>query len=180
MSLITLKFNDPKNLGKKEIHERIANQVHRQLNTLQLKGMIGEDHPISPNDILFWIEDFCVNKKFLNRLDKNRRDYWLFLDRLYSTIMTNYIRKDELTKDTDDKGIKNPYYYPGLVYISGIGYIITNSQEIINKYEDQREECLEGQKLHLNQKCYDASEFVKMLPDIQKKHLLDDKDREIT
>lgn len=180
MSLITLKFKDPKKLGKQEINERIANQVHKQLNTLQLKGKIGEDHPISPNDILFWIEDFCLNKKFLHPVDKNRKDYWLFLDRLYTTIMTNYIRKDELTKDTDENGIQNPYYYPGLVYINGVGYIITNSQEIINKYEDQREYCLESQKIHLNQKCHDASEFVKRLPEIKKKDLLDNKDREIT
>jgi len=51
----------------------------------------------------------------------------LFLERLYGTIMGNYIRKDELTKDTDDELFSNAFYYPGLVYIKGKGYIITNS-----------------------------------------------------
>lgn len=178
MSMITLKFRDDKKLGKKEIHERIANQVHKHLNTLQLKGLIGEDHPISPHQIQFWIEEFCLQKKFLHIVDKNRKDYWLFLDRLYDTIMTSYIRKDELTKDTDEKCIQNAYYYPGLVYITGFGYIITNSEEIIHKYEDQRNYCLDGQKIHLSQKCQDASEFVKQLPAYQR-NLLDKKDTEV-
>ena len=179
MSMITLKFRDPKKLGKKEINERIANQIHKHFNRLQLKGLLGEEHPISPSQIQFWIEDFCIQKKFLHPVDKNRRDYWLFLERLYKTIMVNYIRKDELTKDTDDESLQNPYYYPGLVYINGIGYIITNSKNIIDKYEDQRNYCLESQKVHLDQKCHDANEFIKQLPEHQKDLLKEHKGMEV-
>lgn len=176
--IITLKLKAPNGLRKKDLYEKIALFVNKEFYKKQLKGNIGEKHPIAKEEIQFWIEDYCLKKKFLSTADRTRKDYWLFLERLYKTIMTNYIRKDELTKDTDDDYKTNEYYYPGLVYIMGVGYIITNSERIIKKYEEQRRYNLDGQELHLSQKCQDANEFVKQLPEHQKDFLLDN-DREV-
>jgi len=169
--LITLKLKKPEGVRKKDVYEKIALMVNKQLQKKQLNGELGVGHPISKEHIEFWIEEYCIKNKYLSIADKTRRDYWLFLERLYKSIMTDYIRKDELTKDDDDGYKTNIYYYPGLVYINGVGYIITNSKELIKKYENQRNDTLEGQKLHLDQKCYDAEVFVKQLPSNQKELL---------
>ena len=180
MSNITMKFSRPKGISKKDIHEKIALDINKQLNRKQLKGFIGEKHPIAKEHIQFWIEDFCLKKKYILKGDKLRRDYWLFLERLYTNIMQKFIRKDTLTKDTDDDIQENVYYYPGLVYLKGKGYIITNSEKLIEKYEEQRTDSLDGQRIHLDQKCHDASNFIKQLPEHQRELLDNKKDSEIT
>lgn len=167
----TLKLHLGKGEGKKQVHEKIALFVNKQFQRKQLRGEIGEENPISKGTIQAWIEEFCMKQKYLCSADRLRHDYWIFLERLYTRIMNGYIRKDELTTDTDESYNSNVYYYPGLVYIMGIGYIITNSESLIQRYESDRTTCLDAQKKHLFQKCADASDFVKMLPPKQQEKL---------
>jgi len=161
--IITLKLKLPKGVRKKDAYENIANSVNKNIMRKQLNGEIGEEFPITKELIQDWIFDECKRRHYLNDGDLTRRDFWGFMEQFYKTIMGKYIRKDELTTDTDDKYNNNPYYYPGLVYLVGKGYIITNSNRLIKAYKQQREDSLEGQNLHLNQKCKDATDFLKLL-----------------
>lgn len=177
--IITMKFRDPKGIGKMEINEKIALWVNKRLSKKQLEGKIGEKYPISKEEIQSWIHELCIKKRYYSIEDKTRLDFLLFSERLYHRIMSGYIRKDELTKDTDEQQRINIFYYPGLVNILGKGWIITNSDKLIEKYKDQRDDSLNGQKIHLKQKCSDAFTFVKMLPENQRELLDNGKNREI-
>jgi len=174
---ITMVLKRPKGKSKKAVHESIALYVNKKLIKKQNKGEIGINNPISKDEIMGWILDFTTKKKYISPADKLRLDYGLFIDRLYNLIMTHYIRKDEITKDTDGELNINEFYYPGLIYLQGIGWVISSSKDEINKYDDERTTCIEGQELHKNQRCQDALNFIKMLPE-NKKDLIED-EREI-
>ena len=174
--IISMKLRLPKGVGKKTAYENIASNLTKKIHKRQLKGLIGEKYPFGKTEIQLWIEEYCFKKKYMSIADRTRNDYWGFMERLYVRIMHGYIRKDELTKDDEEKLNENEYYYPGLVYINGLGYIITNSNSLIYKYEEQRTDSLEGQKIHLIQKCKDATDFVKALPEHQRDLLSNNKE----
>jgi len=175
---VTLRLRLPKGVSKPSAHEYIANSINKELRKRQLKGLIGLEHPFTKQEIVNWIENYCIRKKYISSADKVRKDYNWFLEiTLYKTIMGKYIRKDELTKDDEEKLIENDYYYPGLIYITGIGWIITNSNALIEKYKNQRDDILDAQKDHLKQKCQDASDFVKLLTE-HKQDFLSDNNRD--
>ena len=61
----------------------------------------------------------------------------------------------------------------------GKGWIVTDTEKTISEFKKQRNNSLNGQKLHLCQKCNDALDFVKALPERQVTLLDDGEGREI-
>lgn len=165
--IVTLKFRKNKGVTNITCRENIALDVNKKLNRMRMQGKIGEKHTITADTIEGWIEESCFNRGYLHTSDKIRKDYWKFLERLYTTIMSRYIRKDTFIEDTDevDEKIDSSYYFPGLVWLIGKGWIIVNSDDLVTKYKEERQNSLEGQKKHLGQKCLDCYNFVELLPD---------------
>lgn len=160
---ITLKLRLPPGVKKIDANENIAKEVLKKLSLRKRNGKIGEEHPVNKDMIQGWIFEESKRRKYLSDADLTRLDYWGFIERLYKRIMCNYIRRDEIKQDDDDTPYTNPYYFDGLVYLNGKGYIIVNTNDLIDAYATQRQDSLDGQKDHLEQKCKDALNFVKLL-----------------
>jgi len=177
-----IKFRKDKGKTNIDCRKDIANDIRSELRKREIKGKIGVKHSFSTAKIKNWIEQSCINRGYLVKKDlENKWELKDFINTTYKTIMSQYIRKDTLIEDTDDpdEKISSDYYYPGLLHIMGKGWIITNSNELIEEYKYQRQSSLDGMKKHLGQKCIDSYNFVNLLPENRRDLLEEDKNVDV-